>query len=209
MGILKLLAIILFLSPAICFGATYYVDATGGANGTLTAGLHINCWGGGGSGLMVQNNIFYNNACRDIVIKGVAVTTSGYAFATNNYYKASFTNNWNFKDTNYSTLATWQAAIDFSTKDTGSINTDPSFMSASNFTLTSSSPAINTGTGLCSTLTTATDMAGNAVCASGRFVGTGSAPDIGAYEYQHDVSGPGTGGLISGLGTGGMIGDLQ
>jgi hypothetical protein len=35
MGILKLLAIILFLSPAICFGATYYVDATGGSDDSL------------------------------------------------------------------------------------------------------------------------------------------------------------------------------
>ena len=50
--------------------------------------------------------------------------------------------------------------------------------------LTATSSAINAGIDVCASLVDATDIAGNAVCTGGTFVGKGSAPDIGAYEYQ-------------------------
>lgn len=51
------------------------------------------------------------------------------------------------------------------------------------------SPAINAGTNLCVTLTTATDFAGKPVCTGGVYVGKGSAPEIGAYEYIPKLTG--------------------
>jgi hypothetical protein len=57
------------------------------------------------------------------------------------------------------------------------------FTDASNYILKAGSPAINTGTDLCATLVTATDMAGRAVCTAGVYVGSGGSPEIGAYEF--------------------------
>ena len=56
--------------------------------------------------------------------------------------------------------------------------------SAPDYHLLPGSPAINAGANLCATLVNSTDYDGNAVCSAGSFVGVGSAPDIGAYEFQ-------------------------
>lgn len=65
---------------------------------------------------------------------------------------------------------------------------DPRFTNAAGgvFTLRSDSPVINKGADLCSVLTNATDYAGNPVCTGGVYVGKGSAPEIGAYEFVEE-----------------------
>lgn len=73
---------------------------------------------------------------------------------------------------------------------------NPLFISTSNFHLQSTSPAINAGANLCATLITATDYDGNPVCSGGLFVGPGTAPEIGAYEYLY--RGLNSGGFLSG-----------
>jgi hypothetical protein len=65
----------------------------------------------------------------------------------------------------------------------GTIVGNPLFVSSTDYHIRSGSPAINAGTDLCATLTTATDYAGNPVCTGGVYVGKGSAPEIGAYEF--------------------------
>lgn len=50
------------------------------------------------------------------------------------------------------------------------------------FRLRANSPAIDAGTNLCATLTTATDYAGKPVCVGGAYVGRLN-PEIGAYEF--------------------------
>ena len=52
-----------------------------------------------------------------------------------------------------------------------------------------SSPTNNAGADLCSTFTAATDLTGKQVCAGGVYVGKGSAPEIGAYEYWPQKNG--------------------
>lgn len=65
--------------------------------------------------------------------------------------------------------------------------TDPKFTNAAgdDFSLLSNSPVIGAAVNLCSTLVTATDVAGNPVCGGGAYVGEGSAPSIGAYNYTY------------------------
>jgi hypothetical protein len=61
--------------------------------------------------------------------------------------------------------------------------TDAKFVSVTDYYLLPTSPAINAGANLCATLVNSTDFAGRPVCVNSVYVGKGSAPEIGAYEY--------------------------
>jgi hypothetical protein len=65
----------------------------------------------------------------------------------------------------------------------------------SDYRLRAGSSAINAGADLCGTLVTATDMAGRAVCTTSTYVGKGTYPEIGAYEFW-----PSGGGIFGGSG---------
>jgi hypothetical protein len=66
------------------------------------------------------------------------------------------------------------------------------FTDQSDYHLLPGSPAINAGANLCATLVNSTDFAGRPVCVNSAYVGKGSAPEIGAYEYW-PVTGDGGG----------------
>lgn len=126
------------------------------------------------SNMIVRNNIFLHNTNKDIYVK-VGANTTGDIFEKNMFHKTDFTNNWQWKGTNYSTLSSWQSAsfLDLSSLVGNPIcsNTSGSYTDKTDFQLQSTSPAIDAGTGINLT----TDYAGNPI------YGT---PDIGAYEYQ-------------------------
>jgi hypothetical protein len=95
-----------------------------------------------------------------------------------NLYNPEGTSYWYWNATGYDTLADWKSA---SSQDGNSPDVaDPAFTDAASddFTLTSSSHAINEGTDVGLTQ----DYAGNTV----PYAGTVSLVDIGAYEYQGD-----------------------
>ena len=84
------------------------------------------------------------------------------------------------------TLVDWKNA---SGQEANSSYVNPLFVNApADFRLQPTSPAINSGYNLCSTLMTATDYAGTSICSAGVFVGRGTAPAIGAYEYIANVT---------------------
>ena len=126
------------------------------------------------SGMVVKNNIFFQNNNKDLYIKAGA-TTTGFMFEKNLYYKTDLTNNWQWKGINYSTLSAWQSAASL---DRSSFVANPLFVNAggnysqkTDFQPQLASPLIDAGivTGL------TIDFAGNPI------YGT---PDIGPYEYQ-------------------------
>jgi hypothetical protein len=53
-----------------------------------------------------------------------------------------------------------------------------------NFRPSSTSPGINTGVSVCTSIANLSDSDGNPVCSSNLFVGNGTAPTIGLYQYQ-------------------------
>lgn len=121
------------------------IVANGSTNNEfLSAGLSVRY--AGSDGMTVKNNIFYNNAVPDVIFYSDTDTTTTQ-INYNNYYRPSYTNAWNWKATNYSTIATWQAA---SSQDAQSIISDPIFtnVAGNDFTLQSSSPAIDAGENL-------------------------------------------------------------
>ncbi len=90
-------------------------------------------------------------------------------FSNNLYYNTTITelgNKFKLGATNYN-LANWQAGI-----ESTALETNPLFVSASDYHLQPTSPAINAGADVGLT----SDFAGTAIP-------QGSAPDIGAYEY--------------------------
>lgn len=102
------------------------------------------------SNMLVKNNIFYLNTCKDVVVI-TGATTTGVVFTNNLYYKVDLTTNWRWKGTNCDTLAAWRTASNLT--ETGSLTADPRFVNASgtyslatDFKLQSGSLAINTGT---------------------------------------------------------------
>lgn len=126
------------------------------------------------SNMLVKNNIFLQNTNKDIYVKAGAVTT-GDIFEKNLFYKTDFTNNWQWKGVNYSTLSAWQGATSL---DGSSFVGNPLYVNASgsysqktDFQLSATSPFIDAGTATSLT----TDHAGNPIY---------GAPDIGPYEYQ-------------------------
>ena len=64
-------------------------------------------------------------------------------------------------------------------------------MGIGNYRLKKSSPLVNAGANLCATLVNSTDAAGKPVCSGGVYVGKGSAPEIGAYEFIPKLMGNG------------------
>jgi parallel beta-helix repeat protein len=107
----------------------------------------------------VKNNIFYNNTTH-------ARLKTGFIQSMNNnlYYGAG---TWNWNNEVKTTFALWKSASSY---DAAGVNSDPLFVSASDFRLQSSSPAINAGANIGLT----TDYSGNPIV---------GVPDIGAYEY--------------------------
>jgi hypothetical protein len=126
-------------------------------------------------GLSVKNNIFFQNAGKDIDIR--SRTIRGFAFSNNLFFKQNFTDNWSWEGRSASTLSGWQVLCSLGGD---SLTADPMFANGSgnyalpdDFRLTPGSPAIDRGldVGL------KRDFAGNPIP-------RGPAPDIGAYEYQ-------------------------
>jgi parallel beta-helix repeat protein len=140
----------------------------------------------------VYNNTIYNSGVTGIwnhishannnAIKNNIIHTAGMnlvfnddstnnMYDYNNYYDTTMTNKFKWNGTAFSTLAAWRTA---SSQEVHSISTNPEFVIAgSDFRLLSTSPSINAGTDV---LLTA-DYSGNSIP-------FGSAPDIGAFEYQ-------------------------
>ncbi len=108
---------------------------------------------------------------------GLSQATSSWELNNNDYYITGNCRIAILDATGYTTLSDWKTAIaaDARTgtnKDANSISADPVFVSASDFRLQPTSPAINAGVDVSLT----TDYDGNTVP-------TGTAPDIGAYEF--------------------------
>jgi len=104
---------------------------------------------------------------------------TGFTSTNNLYYQAGTGGVGSIQGSNYANIGDWQAVY------TADIGGDPSFTSAAtnDFTLASSSPAINAGVDVGLT----TDY-------RGMVVPQGAAPDIGAYEF-----GPGDPGYLKGV----------
>ena len=121
----------------------------------------------------VKNNAVYATAAGAyaIYIPALVTDNAGISFNTNNWYKAS--GNWYFNGVGGNNLATWNALSYIGTD----LNADPLFISASDFHLQSASTLINAGmdVGL------VRDYLGNPK--------SGTAWDIGAYEFQQDKGG--------------------
>lgn len=123
-------------------------------------------------GTKIRNNIFYNNASPDIMVNTIVTDTSTHQYTNNVFYRSSYTNAWNWKGTNYSSLAAWQTA---SGQDGNSLTVNPEFVDgdAGNYRLQNTSPLINAGVDVGQTQ----DYFGTSVPQEG-------APDIGVYEKQ-------------------------
>src|SRR3989339_491046 len=122
------------------------------------------------TGVIFKNNIAVTADTQPIV----DVDPNNIATLANNlYYSAAglTSNSWLHGDDIFSTLSAWQTAHEATAKYSDPLFSSSSPTSASDFTLTYLSPAIDAGTPVGLT----TDYAGNPI------YGT---PDIGAYEYQ-------------------------
>lgn len=124
-----------------------------------------------------KNNIIYNSV--NYHINDSSNNSSGI-FSHNTYYPDGATK-FHYHSTDYN-LAGWKTA---SSQDASSVNSDPLFVSASDFHLQPTSPAINAGVDVGLT----SDYEGSSVpeCRNTGY-------DIGAYEYQstcHYGGGPG------------------
>ena len=144
----------------------YFFRATSGFVGNVYNNLILNCKIGlstdnyASSVRNVENNIFYNNTTHVKVYSG-SFTLIDY----NLYYGAG---NWKISSTTDTTFTKWKAD---SSQDRSSLNSDPLFISASDYHLQWGSPARWAGTGVSLT----TDYDGNPVH---------SPPSMGAYEYM-------------------------
>ncbi|MDQ4076273.1 MAG: right-handed parallel beta-helix repeat-containing protein [Chloroflexota bacterium] len=145
------------------------VIAYGGAS-KLTRGLFVRYHS---RNLSLKNNIFYHNANSDLYVYPETIL-DGFSANHNLYYKANFTDNWNFLGTRYSLLALWQLGT---IQDLNSLDRDPQLIqstpsSADGFKLQSTSPAINAGIDVGLTQ----DFAGSPVTIA-------NPPDMGSWEY--------------------------
>lgn len=133
----------------------------------------------GYDGTVVKNNIFFNNSGEDVIISSTADTES-VVFSNNNYYRNNYSSFYKWKGASYDSLIDVRNGI--AGQESDSLSANPLFTNSSNgdFSLLSTSPAINAGTDVGLTL----DYAGNTVP-------SGPAPDIGIYEFQ-DSTAPAT-----------------
>jgi hypothetical protein len=120
--------------------------------------------------LIVMNNLFSDNTCPDIAI-GSKASTLGVAINYNLYDKPDYSRAWAWQGRHYDTMAAWRTA---SRQDYNSLLADPKLRNrgAGDFTLQSTSPAIDRGTHV----RLRKDFFGTVVPQSIR-------PDIGACEY--------------------------
>lgn len=127
------------------------------------------------SGLILKNNIFYNNLCKDVYVSAGAGTTDD-VFNRNIYFRNDYTNNWHWLGTYASALGDWRFV---SGLDSVSLTSDPMFVDPANrdYHLTATSPAIDAG----ENVGLSADKDGNPIQ---------GIPDIGAYEggARADVS---------------------
>ena len=123
----------------------------------------------------IKNNIIWVPSASAEALRVGAITAGETIVSDYNLIGPEATNYIYFTGTAYSTLATYVAG---KSQDANSIMSDPLFTTAgSDFTLQSTSPAINAGVSVGLVL----DYAGNTVPFE-------TLPDIGAYEYQLSTS---------------------
>lgn len=124
-----------------------------------------------GTAFQIKNNIFVRNGTTNRFISLIlAAGYAGISLDNNEYYQISGTPRWKWSATEYTSLATWKAAV--TPNDANSLSSDPVFVT--NYTdlhLQTTSPCKNTGaTGL----DVLVDYDGKTRDAT---------PDIGAYEF--------------------------
>ena len=132
------------------------------------------------SGGTVKNNIFYGPQTLSID----ATSTPGFTSDYNLFYNSGSVS-WQWGSNSYSSLANWRSN---SSQDSHSVNSDPVFTNASSiFTLTSSSPAIDSAVNLGTTyqfaLDPATTWPSNVLLDNQNSNGTGW--EMGAYVYPN------------------------
>ena len=127
----------------------------------------------GSTGHIIKNNIIYRGSSTSDILIRIDADCSA-TLDHNAYYGVNLNNAFQWHETLYSTLSSWQSA---SNQDAHSIASDPEFnnVNSHDFTLKETSPCIDAGldAGL------STDMAGTPVP-------LGLAADIGAFEH-YDV----------------------
>ena len=125
------------------------------------------------TGALIKNNIIFKSTDTGGSMYYAVIAADNTATLANNlYFGSDFANPFSYQGTAYATLALWQAAG----YDANSINSNPLFISATNFSLQSTSPAAGSGvliTGYHDQATPATDFAG---------VDVTWGPSIGAYQ---------------------------
>ena len=167
-----------------CANAKVYNNVIIISNSTMQ-GIRVSAYS---TGHIIKNNIIYSTGSetggnRQFILKDVnGSATIDY----NCYYKASYTNAFEWEGTTYSTIADWRTA---SSQGASDMATDPLMIDPANddFTLQITSPCLNAGTNVSLT----TDYAGNSV---------GVLPDIGAYEHQGVRASPGQNGIYLSMG---------
>ena len=148
------------------------VNAGGGwahnqrSNGPNGAHININQFVALKKDIFIRNNIFYNST-ESIIRIGHLSNLNDMILDHNDYYQPSGSLIARLDDgwIGYSTLTAWKTEIN---QEEHSINSDPAFVSSSDYHLQSSSPAINAGV----------------------YVGlsyNGTAPDMGAYETSVNI----------------------
>jgi hypothetical protein len=159
------------------------------ANTAGSVGIYIGPDTQNTTGAVFKNNIIY--AASNVFNHYVQGTDANQTatFSNNIYYNTGGlpTTGWVYGGNNYTTLVFWLALG----VDVASLNTDPLFVSSSDFHLTNTSPAINAGTNSAwSGIANVTDYEGiNPITnGAGTIVASGGTVDIGAYEFQDSAA---------------------
>lgn len=165
-----------FTGAASIMNCSFYANGTSASSGSVNGtGIYYNNAASTSGTVYVANNIFYHT--RPGRLHYFAHTGSGSPSAasritwnTNLYYVSGASQSSYWFGTTYTTLSSWISA-----RESDAINSDPLYTDAANaeFTLLSSSPAINVGT----VISGITD---------GYF---GAAPEIGYWEYEPSTGG--------------------
>lgn len=140
----------------------------------------------------LKNNIIYGNTASGALLKvnNNISGDNGHVFNNNLYYDAgtpAYLIQW--FGSNYSSLANFKTA--HATQEVSGVAGDPLFVSSTNYSIQTTSPAKNAGVNLC----TGTNVPFTGCTGSGTGIYTDyagasvmSAPDIGAYEYQEGAA---------------------